>query len=182
VRTSPGRLVPAFDRSSRLPVVTRPPQPKFARGARVGALFERLGGARAAALLWGVFLFALTSWPSPPRIGLVEGIPNFDKMVHLTLYGVESFFLYAAIRWPGRPRFSLARVLALVGLMAVWGIVDEVHQTWIPGRSCEAGDVAADVCGAAIGGLLASAVSGRRVREAGSRELASDRRATPTSA
>jgi VanZ family protein len=47
--------------------------------------------------------------------------------------------------------------------MAVWGIVDEVHQTWIPGRSCEAGDVAADVAGATAGALVASSLfAGRR--------------------
>jgi len=82
--------------------------------------------------------------------------------VHFTLYGGEAFFLYLALRWPGRSGFSFARVAALTGLMAVWGIADEVHQTWIPGRSCDADDVAADVVGAAAGALVASAISGRR--------------------
>lgn len=82
--------------------------------------------------------------------------------MHFTLYAGEAFFLYLALRWPGRAGFSFARAAALTGLMAVWGIADEVHQTWIPGRSCDADDVAADVVGAAAGALVASAISGRR--------------------
>jgi VanZ family protein len=127
-------------------------------------LFSRLGRARFAALAWGVFLFTLTSWPKPPEVPILSGIPNFDKLVHFGLYSVESFCLYFAIHWPGRPDagLSLLRVLALTGLMAVWGTVDEVHQTWIPGRSCDAEDAVADTTGAAVGALVASALAGRR--------------------
>jgi VanZ family protein len=100
-------------------------------------------------------------------VPIVREIPNFDKLVHFGLYAVESFFLFLSVRWPGRPRFSWARVFALVGAMAVWGVADEVHQTWIPGRSCEAGDVGADVAGATAGALVASALFARRQGEAG---------------
>jgi VanZ family protein len=125
-------------------------------------LFSRLRRARTAALAWGVFLFALTSWPKPPEVPILSGIPNFDKVVHFALYAVESLLLYFAIRWPGRPGFSLLRVLVLTGALAAWGTVDEVHQTWIPGRSCDADDAAADTTGAAVGALVASALAGRR--------------------
>src|SRR6266545_3780067 len=67
--------------------------------------------ARRAALGWGLFLFALTSWPKPPRVPVLSGIPNFDKVVHFGLYAVEALFLYQAVRWAGRAGFSLARVL-----------------------------------------------------------------------
>jgi VanZ family protein len=130
---------------------------------------QRLGRARVAALVWGVFLFTLTSWPSPPTVPVIGAIPDFDKLVHITLYGVEAFLLYLAIRWPGRARFSLGRVLALVGLMAVWAVADETHQYWIPGRSMDAGDVAGDVGGSLAGALAASAVSARGRRPRSSR-------------
>jgi VanZ family protein len=116
---------------------------------------------RPAAVIWAVFLFALTSWPRPPEVPIVSTIPNFDKLIHFTLYGVQAFLIYRAVRWPGKAAGSLTRVLAIVGLMAVWGIVDETHQYWIPGRSMEGGDVAADVAGAAAGALAASIASGR---------------------
>ena len=125
---------------------------------------------RRAALIWAIFLFALTSWPSPPQVPIVSTTPHFDKLIHFTLYGVQAFLIYRAVRWPGKPGASLARVLAVVGLMAVWGIVDETHQYWIPGRSMEAGDVAADVVGAAAGALAAS-ITSRRLRRASSAKL-----------
>jgi len=106
-----------------------------------------------------MFLLALTSWPRPPRIPVLSGIPNFDKVVHFGLYAVEAFFLYRAVRWAGRAGFSLARVLAIVGALAVWGVADEVHQSWIPGRSMEGQDVAADVAGGAFGAIVASFAS-----------------------
>ena len=120
------------------------------------SLDSRLKAARRLAIAWGLFLFTLTSWPKPPAVPILSGIPNSDKLVHLVLYGVEAFFLYRAIAWPGKPRFSFLRVLTIVGALAVWGMVDEVHQSWIPGRSTEAEDVVADVTGAGVGAVLAS--------------------------
>ncbi|MGH9318251.1 MAG: VanZ family protein [Thermoanaerobaculia bacterium] len=107
---------------------------------------------------------ALTSWPGPPRVPILSGIPHFDKLVHGVLYAVEAFLLYRSVKWPGRPRFTFSRVLVILGAMAVWGVADETHQTWIPGRSMEGGDVAADVAGAAAGALVASLASRPRPR------------------
>jgi VanZ family protein len=128
---------------------------------------RRLALARRAALFWGVFLFALTSWPRPPRVPVISEIPNFDKFVHFTLYAVEAFLIYLAVRWPGRARASLGRTVAIVGLMAVWAVADETHQFWIPGRSMEAGDVAGDVAGACAGALLASGMTKRSLSSRG---------------
>jgi len=114
------------------------------------------------ALAWAAFLFTLTCWPSPPRVPIVSGIPNFDKLVHFTLYAVQAWLVYRSVRWPGLSRFSLARVLAITGVMAVWGVVDETHQTWIPERSMEGDDVAADVAGAAAGAVTSSVASRKR--------------------
>jgi len=126
---------------------------------------KRLRRARIAALVWGVFLLSLTSYPSPPPVPVIGWIPSVDKFIHFVLYGIEAFLLYLALRWPGRDRFSLGRVLALVGLMAVWAVAYETHQYWIPGRSMEGGDVIGDVCGSVVGALAASAVSGRRGKD-----------------
>jgi VanZ family protein len=120
----------------------------------------------SAAFFWGLFMIILTSWPRPPRIPVVSAIPHADKITHFILYGVEAFLLYRAMRWPGRARRSFARVLAIVGVMAIWGVADEVHQYWIPGRSMEGGDVAADVTGATVGAFIATFAS-RPIRNSG---------------
>jgi VanZ family protein len=51
-------------------------------------------------------------------------------------------------------------VLAITGGMALWGMVDEAHQQWIPGRQMDWGDLLADVSGA-LGGAVAAGVRSR---------------------
>ncbi len=123
---------------------------------------DPLRRARLLAAAWGLFLLALTSWPSPPEVPVVSSIPNFDKLVHAVLYGVEGFLLYFAIRWPPPHRFSWLRALVVGGALAVWGTLDELHQAWIPGRSMEAADALTDAVAGLAGGLAASFWSVRR--------------------
>jgi VanZ family protein len=110
--------------------------------------------ARIAAALWGGFLLLVTSWPNPPSIR-PGGFP-LDKVTHFWLYAVEAFILHRAIRWRGRAGFGLSGVIAIVGTMALWGMLDETHQEWIPGRMMDSGDLYADVAGALAGAAVAA--------------------------
>ncbi len=121
--------------------------------------------ARIAAALWGGFLFLLTSWPNPPTVP-AGGFP-LDKLTHFFLYAVEAFLLSRAIAWPGKRGFAGSRFLAIVLTMALWGVVDEVHQEWIPGRMMDAADLAADVFGATVGSLAAAATERKQRPESG---------------
>jgi VanZ family protein len=115
--------------------------------------------ARRAAIVWGLFLLVLTSWPSPPEIPAISWIPSFDKLAHAVLYSVEGFFLYFAVSWPGAPRFSWLRALTVGGALAVFGTLDEIHQAWIPGRSMEAADALMDSIAGLVGGVAGSFLS-----------------------
>jgi VanZ family protein len=112
--------------------------------------------ARLAAIGWGIFLMALTSWPSPPTVPIVSAIPDFDKLVHTLLYGVEGFLLLRAVVWPPGSRSSWLRALAVAGAIAVWATLDEIHQYWIPGRAMEGFDALADTAGGFLGALAAA--------------------------
>ena len=78
-------------------------------------------------------------------------IENIDKLLHCLLYAV----LGLAALWALSPQFRQKRpVLAAVGIVLFclfYGITDEFHQSFIPGRSCDVFDVMAD----ASGGVLA---------------------------
>ena len=119
--------------------------------------------ARRAAFVWGLFLLALTSWPSPPEIPSAWAFPDMDKVVHGLLYGVEGFLLYLAIAWPAWPawpsRRPFLRALAVAGVLAVWGTLDEIHQAFIPGRAMEGMDAVVDTAGGFLGALVAARVS-----------------------
>jgi VanZ family protein len=108
--------------------------------------------ARIRAAVWGCFLLLLTSWPNPPAVE-TGGFP-LDKLTHFLLYGIEAFLLYRAVGERGRSGLAFGRVLAITGTMALWGMVDEAHQEWIPGRRMDSEDLLADVSGACAGALL----------------------------
>lgn len=81
----------------------------------------------------------------------LERFPLRDKGVHFLEYGVLGFLLaHAAFRtWP---RHHHARTGALAILIAVlWGLLDEIHQAFVPGRSSDVLDLAADTLGAVAG-------------------------------
>ncbi len=118
--------------------------------------------ARRAALAWGIFLLALTSWPSPPEVPVISAIPNVDKLVHALLYAVEGYFLYFAVSWRGPAHPGWRRALAVAGILAVWGTLDEIHQAFIPGRAMEAADALMDAAGGFAGALLALRASTSR--------------------
>ncbi|HSE64249.1 MAG TPA: VanZ family protein [Thermoanaerobaculia bacterium] len=119
--------------------------------------------ARIGAALWGGFLFLVTSWPNPPTVE-AGGFP-LDKLTHFLLYAVEAVLLHRAIRWRGRSGVAMSRVMAIVGTMAVWGMLDETHQEWIPGRRMDTGDLVADIAGAAVGAVLGEAIARKRAEE-----------------
>jgi VanZ family protein len=119
--------------------------------------------ARFLAAAWGCFLLAVTSWPNPPAVE-AGGFP-LDKLTHFLLYAVEAVLLHRAIRWKGRSGIAMSRVMAIVGTMAVWGMLDEMHQDWIPGRQMDTGDLVADIAGAAVGAVLGETIARRREEE-----------------
>jgi len=96
------------------------------------------------AAIWVLSSLSLTVMP-------VEHFPLRDKGVHLIEYGALGFLLaHAAFRtWP---RHHPLRTAALSLLIAVlWGLLDEIHQAFVPGRASEALDLVADALGATVG-------------------------------
>ena len=101
---------------------------------------------------WTVFLITLTSIPDPD---FGTGFPGMDKLAHFGFYGVAGFLCALWRRESGRGAKG-AVVFAAV-LVVLLGAVDEIHQQWIPGRSMELLDWAADVAGGFAGALFSLA-------------------------
>lgn len=73
-----------------------------------------------------------------------------DKLVHAAIFGLLGWlFLRAWLqgRWE---RFTLASGALTVLFVTLYGITDEVHQIYVPGREPSVADLIADVCGAVI--------------------------------
>ena len=83
------------------------------------------------------------------------------KSAHFTEYTVLGLSLRLTVqdlmrrRRGERPVINPASVTLLSWLAGtLYAVTDEVHQTFVPGRSCEIRDVFIDSCGVLIGALL----------------------------
>ena len=95
--------------------------------------------------LWPLAVAAMIFWASShSRVAMPDlGLANFDKVAHFSIYGLLAT-LTARL---GRNR--RAAWLALLAVSA-FGVTDEWHQSFVPGRSCEVLDWVADTLGAAL--------------------------------
>ncbi|MGB7630740.1 MAG: VanZ family protein [Candidatus Deferrimicrobium sp.] len=100
---------------------------------------------------WVVFTFTLTSIPNPEFGPLFAGA---DKVAHFGCYGISGFLLVLWRRESGQG--ATAAVLSAAIFAALLGAVDEFHQQWIPGRSMELLDWAADFAGGTAGGFCSA--------------------------
>ena len=75
-----------------------------------------------------------------------------DKVEHLLAYFGLSFLLYLTLLFQ-KKSIILKNYAVLFTFLAVfaYGIMDEVHQLLIPGRSCELLDFLADMFGGVVG-------------------------------
>ena len=101
------------------------------------------------AVAWAALLFFLSALPDLPGPSC---IPFGDKLGHFVLYGVFGVLLaWGRSRWPRRVGHLL-----LLGIGAAYGISDEWHQMYVPGRTPDVVDWLADVTGLVTGYAIAA--------------------------
>jgi VanZ family protein len=77
----------------------------------------------------------------------------WDKLLHTSEYGGLAVLLVRALRGEG---LSWGVVIALATVIAsLYGMSDEIHQSFVPGRDAAVGDWVADTTGGLIGSLVA---------------------------
>jgi VanZ family protein len=112
-----------------------------------------------AALIF--FLSSIPRLPSPPG-------PFSDKHFHFASYALFATLLVRALA-SARFRNVTGRIAIIAILLATfYGMTDEIHQIFVPGRTAALDDLAADALGAvtAAGLLLAWAIIRRQRRVA----------------
>ena len=116
----------------------------------------------APAAAWALLILGIGSLPrlSPPiRFPLVDKFGHFGMFAvlgALLAYGLYRARIRASIAWP------------LVAGIAI-GVIDELHQRSVPGRSSDWRDLVADAIGCALGLWLAHRALERRARRLASR-------------
>ena len=97
------------------------------------------------AVVCAATIFFLSAQPKLPSPGGFS-----DKQAHALAYGVLAFLSLMGLtgwRWQ---RIGSASVAGAFVAAVLYGVSDEIHQMFVPGRSPDVADVAADAVGAGI--------------------------------
>ena len=100
------------------------------------------------AVAYAVAIFVQSSFP------VTDALPVFDfsdKLFHCLGYGLMGMLLFRAF-FKSTPHWSLKkRWMVSAALAALYGASDEIHQSFVPSRSADWMDFAADAMGGALG-------------------------------
>jgi VanZ family protein len=77
-----------------------------------------------------------------------------DTLLHLGIYGLLGAALLHAFADARAERVTRATVLAAIAASLLYGLSDEFHQSFVPGRTPDVMDLVMDVIGASIGAAL----------------------------
>jgi len=116
-------------------------------------------------IAYAAVIFILSSISETPS--LPEGIS--DKGLHGGLYAGFALVLVRALargRWAG---VTFLSACLAVSLAVMYGVSDEVHQSFVPGRTADAADVAADAWGAGVAASVAWIIARLGSRGTGAR-------------
>jgi len=105
------------------------------------------------AFVWMATIFVASSIPSQsfPDIGLFRQ----DKLLHLLIYFVLAILVHRALVHQERfPFLARNATLLTILLCVVYGVSDEFHQWFVPGRTVSGYDVLADAAGACLAGVV----------------------------
>lgn len=129
----------------------QPTTPRSARTPRVAAVM--LWTSCAA---WAGVIF----WFSSKTGSQIPG--GYSVIGHLGEYGVFGTLLYGALRTSGLGRRRA--LVAAIAAASTYGITDEIHQHFVPGRTPDPLDWTTDTFGAAVGAALAQLAEQLRPR------------------
>ena len=109
-------------------------------------------------IAWMGVIFFLSAQSKLPD--LTPGLPGLEEIGgHLTAYGVLAALLWwalrgSAVRYPA----TWALVLAVS-----YGVTDEFHQSFVPGRDMSVSDLTVDLIGASAALLIVTLLHARRM-------------------
>jgi len=81
-------------------------------------------------------------------------ILGWDKVIHMTEYFIYSILTGIALLAFDKKRYYFNLLLMIFIITILFGASDELHQYFVPGRSCSIYDFIADAIGGILGLIL----------------------------
>lgn len=108
------------------------------------------------ALGWMAGIFYLSHQPGLDLPGLFD---NQDKVMHFGAYGLLGVLLLGAMQVSGTGGYSIRQPALATLIASLYGITDEIHQSFVPGRTPDMLDWLADTSGALLATFLLAQLS-----------------------
>ena len=102
-------------------------------------------------ILYCLLIYIQSGYPSPQKL------PSFkfmDKMLHFVAYGLMGILFFRAYQTLAIKQNRRMLIFLSILSASVYGISDEIHQFFVPGRSADLFDVIADILGAICGAFF----------------------------
>ena len=105
-------------------------------------------------------ILMMASWSISSRPSVL--LPAFnasDKLIHLICFAALAFcwtLWFSPEKWKDNP---LKHLIITVVIVSTYGIIDEIHQSFVPGRCADSLDWCADTLGAVLGGLTGMTIA-----------------------
>jgi len=115
--------------------------------------FNKIIFYRLPLILYCIFIFWQSSYPSP------DSLPSFlfsDKIMHFAGYALLGGLVIRALY---KEELNLSRgwlIFSAIVFSVLYGLSDEIHQSFVAQRSADALDFAADAAGSAVGVVIYS--------------------------
>ncbi|MBN2251052.1 MAG: VanZ family protein [Candidatus Altiarchaeota archaeon] len=109
--------------------------------------------AWALVFSYAALIYSVSSMSRPPQPMASNDAFACEALAtlgHFMEYMVFGFLLYAAFRSLGG-RFDKKAVWLAIIAATIYGLTDEIHQSFVPNRDCSIIDLSADFLGASIG-------------------------------
>lgn len=101
-----------------------------------------------------VYCAAIFVQSSLPASKSVPDWPGSDKLLHGLAYAILGALFFRAYRATNRATDAGRALWISILFAALYGITDEVHQYFVPERSADWLDAAADMAGGAVGAWI----------------------------
>ncbi len=103
-------------------------------------------------IVWCGLIFFQSAFPPPEQ---VPRWPHFDKLLHFGAYGLLAALICRALNTAALFHGKPVRLITCgIVLTTLYGLSDEWHQSFVPGRSAELADLLADFAGALVGSTI----------------------------
>ena len=100
----------------------------------------------APVVLYMAAIFYVSSLPKPPPI-----LAGSDKSLHLSAYFGLTLVVVRAVAGGLAQRIGIRTAVVALLIAIGYGVTDEVHQMFVPGRSADVYDLLSDATGAVAG-------------------------------